>query len=97
MKIIELIHKAFNDGYQYGHYVTVESMFNDTTEDADDYIKDIEAGDVFDKCTWNNSTKTGEDYYATSCGNCWVTDEGTRKENGFVFCPYCGRIIVDDK
>ena len=97
MKILEIIHKAFNDGYQHGHFTTVESMFSDTTEDADDYIKDINAGDVLEKCTWDGFTKSGSGYYATTCGDCWVSDEGTREENNFVFCPFCGRVIVEVK
>jgi hypothetical protein len=31
--------------------------------------------------------------YETSCGEAFVFETGTPKENGFTFCPYCGKRI----
>jgi len=38
-----------------------------------------------------------DQYYATECGTDFLTTNGTRESNGFMFCPYCGRRIVEMK
>ena len=49
-----------------------------------------------EKCTW---TYDGEyyDYYYTSCGNDFVFTEGTIKDHGFKYCPYCGKEIEENQ
>ncbi len=36
-------------------------------------------------------------YYRTECGRDFLTKKGTREENGFLFCAYCGRRISEIK
>ena len=38
-----------------------------------------------------------DQYFATECGTDFLVAEGTRESNGFMFCPYCGRRIVEIK
>jgi len=43
-------------------------------------------------CEW----KCDDDgIYSTSCGNSFVTTEGTLAENSFKYCVYCGRHIFN--
>lgn len=46
-----------------------------------------------DCCVWKYDDE--EDYYETSCGHLQVIMGGTPTENGYKFCPYCGRKIVE--
>jgi len=39
------------------------------------------------KCTWQPDEEGG---WVTACGNRFVIIEGSPKENGMKFCPYCG-------
>jgi len=39
-------------------------------------------------CTW---TQNEDGVYETNCGNLFAFNDGTPSENGFEFCPYCGR------
>lgn len=44
------------------------------------------------KCEWYQDENG---LYHTSCGEIYETIAGTREENGIMFCPYCGREVVD--
>jgi len=35
--------------------------------------------------------------YDTSCGLNIRLERGTPKENGYVFCPFCGKVIDSDE
>ena len=39
-------------------------------------------------CTW---TENEDGVYETSCNNMFVFNDGRPVENGFRYCPYCGR------
>jgi len=45
-------------------------------------------------CKWECSEKA-EEIWETDCKNRFVFIDGTPKENGFRFCPYCGEEIVE--
>ena len=38
-------------------------------------------------CTWADNE---DGFYETTCGHAFVFNDGTARENGFVWCPYCG-------
>jgi hypothetical protein len=42
-------------------------------------------------CIWSY----GDEYWSTSCGQEFVMIEGTPKENGYNFCPSCGKPLVE--
>ena len=39
-------------------------------------------------CTW---TENEDGVYETNCDNMFVFNDGGPVENGFRYCPYCGR------
>ena len=43
-------------------------------------------------CRWSEDGDGGP--WATQCGNYFEITEGTPDENGFKFCCYCGRKLV---
>lgn len=43
-------------------------------------------------CEWRQDENG---LYHTSCGEIYETIADTREENGIMFCPYCGREVVD--
>lgn len=49
-----------------------------------------------ERCGWEYSYdyKECEAYY-TACGQQWQFFCGTAKENGFEYCPFCGRKIEE--
>jgi hypothetical protein len=44
-------------------------------------------------CEW---TYDNEGFFVTQCDNAFQFNEGGPKENGFIFCPYCGQEIIID-
>ena len=60
----------------------------------------VSRGDLMqpDTCKWIYV----EDYidspcYDTGCGNEFILNNGTPKENGFKYCPFCGIKIAEDE
>jgi hypothetical protein len=51
------------------------------------------------RCIWSYTEtymEWNEDsYWSTSCGQKFVMIEGTPKENGYNFCPSCGKPLVE--
>ena len=43
------------------------------------------------KCEWRDT----EDYWETECGEAFVIEADTPKENGMKFCPFCGGELVE--
>ena len=43
-------------------------------------------------CTW---IENEDGVYETNCGNLFAFNDGTPSENGFAFCPYCGRELKE--
>lgn len=37
-------------------------------------------------CVWDD-----EEGWPSTCGECFYFEDGGPKENGFKFCPYCGK------
>ena len=44
---------------------------------------------MMEKCEWRYDGL--DDFYETSCGDLFSVMEGTPSDNGFKFCPYCGK------
>jgi len=44
-------------------------------------------------CAWEY--KTWGEYWETGCSNAFTLNDGTPKDNGMVFCPYCGQKIEE--
>jgi hypothetical protein len=43
-----------------------------------------------DKCKWHID---GESFFVTECGHAFEFNEAGPVENGFRFCPYCGKQV----
>lgn len=44
-------------------------------------------------CSWDCDSREDSGYYQSDCGHTFsFTDEGV-EENGFKFCPFCGKPI----
>lgn len=43
-------------------------------------------------CVWQENE---DGYYDTTCGNAFVMESGTPRENGMRWCCYCGRRMHD--
>ena len=46
-----------------------------------------------DTCTWTQDS-SGE-LYATECGKSFHFVEQVLSESDFMFCPYCGKTLID--
>ena len=53
---------------------------------------DCMASSTYVPCTW---TQDDDGIYHTSCGQAQEFTTGTREENGYKFCPYCGKEITE--
>ena len=47
------------------------------------------------ECEWKY--EEDECYYNTSCGDTWYFPEGNIKENGILYCPFCGKRVKCDE
>jgi hypothetical protein len=48
-----------------------------------------------DTCTW---TQDSCSCYKAECnGKSFVFNEDSALDNGFRFCPFCGKVLLDDK
>ncbi len=45
-------------------------------------------------CHWTNDENEDYNTWHGECGWEWDLDDGTPKENGIIFCPSCGRPLV---
>lgn len=44
-------------------------------------------------CLWILVDTYDANQWATQCGAEWIFDEGSPRENGYKFCPMCGKHI----
>ena len=67
-------------------------QFTDTSLDGPDYIYDCQTPtpEEPEGCAWG---KDEDGIYQTDCGECFVFNDDGPKENGFKFCPYCGKTL----
>ena len=54
-----------------------------------DIFKDTQ--EIGKKCRWQHIE---ENDYQTTCNNLFTFLDGTPKEKGFEFCPYCGKRLT---
>lgn len=105
-EIAEEIRKAAQHdflGFPCFTSVTVERLFNleikGTILGVNSYTREsaMRMADLIEPepertCEWHQDENG---LYHTSCGEIYETIAGTREENGIMFCPYCGREVVD--
>ena len=48
-------------------------------------------------CKWTHDDLCGDRYYDSECGENFVFNSGNTKDNGFKYCPYCGKEIVESE
>lgn len=48
-------------------------------------------------CKWNLDEHDEEGRYNTDCGKTMEFNDGSATDNGFVFCPFCGDKIAQEK
>lgn len=83
-----LLARIHQDG---GHY-TANHGLDKSVEDADRKVVEAYAQlEVNRPCKWSE-TEGGHD---TGCGQTFLFTTDGVKENGFRFCPYCGKAIAE--
>ena len=50
-------------------------------------------GGLLDKCRWTYDDT--HDKHDTGCGEAFTFNDGGPDDNGFFYCPYCGRRITE--
>jgi hypothetical protein len=48
------------------------------------------------KCRWKIKESETTIIYKTSCYNSFGFNQGTFLFNGFKYCPFCGKLIIED-
>jgi hypothetical protein len=59
---------------------------------------DLRRGGFMDgTCEWTEEKEWGESMgtWDTECGNAFTIIDGTPQENGFKFCLYCGKSLIE--
>ena len=72
-------------------------QYQDRTEDVEFMAHGFYAGycmasSTYVPCTW---AQDADGIWYTSCGQAQEFTTGTREENGYKFCPYCGNEITE--
>jgi hypothetical protein len=57
------------------------------------YSRDLEMMIYKNSCDWINNNS----YWETQCGLAYQCLEGTPKENGMLYCPFCGGKLLEKK
>jgi hypothetical protein len=50
-----------------------------------------------DYCLWIPVDDPDTGVWASQCGNEFILEEGTPKGNGFIYCPYCGKVLKEEQ
>lgn len=45
-------------------------------------------------CTWRADD---DGVYQTECGNAFVLNDGTPKDNRMAYCCYCGKVLLEGR
>ncbi|MDZ4344780.1 MAG: hypothetical protein U1E51_20345 [Candidatus Binatia bacterium] len=53
-------------------------------------VKEVESEKTM-TCVWTGFNDDYNDYWETSCGQSFILDEGTPKQNHLKFCYNCGK------
>jgi len=56
-------------------------------------IKVINKENQNQQCVW--VFDPAEDHYLTGCANTFLLIDSTTKDNGFEFCPFCGKRLIE--
>lgn len=48
-------------------------------------------------CYWSIDDVGGDSLWETSCGHAFEFTEGSPHENGFQWCGYCGRQLIETR
>lgn len=100
-EVAEQIRKIIEDRYSFtalnvADAIGVEEVIFDNRYAFDEacwlLLADLIEPEPRLKCEWHQDENG---LYHTSCGEIYETIAGTREENGIMFCPYCGREVVD--
>ena len=51
--------------------------------------------DSLPSCEWIRDPDD-DSFWTTGCGDMFVLNEGTPTENGFLYCPYCGKPLKEE-
>lgn len=49
-----------------------------------------------DNCTWTQESDYDSEIWVTDCSHAFCLYDGTPSENGFNFCCYCGKPLVEE-
>lgn len=91
----ELI-KILSRQYSRHHFDGIVQYFVDQALGRSGYTLSLSQDDA-QACAWTYRPEqygTG-DYWETGCGNAFQIASGTPAENGFRFCPYCGKRLEE--
>lgn len=47
-----------------------------------------------ENCEWSIEENDDFNAWMTTCHNTFMFDEGSPLDNGFAYCPYCGRALT---
>lgn len=70
-----------------------DKRFRETLKELDEAW--AEAKRIASTCTWKNDSDGHGYYWETDCGNAFQVVDGTPKDNGMNYCPYCGKRLVE--
>ena len=77
--------------YYYANNVDTISLRRNYTH----WRERVTPSDPVPSCIWTREDDPDERVvYQTACGDAHQIMEGTPKENGYSYCPYCGGLIV---
>lgn len=85
--------KCANCGLELLGYITCQGcgFQNDSIDGvAEDALHELDREDS--TCAWSYDS---DGFYKTQCDNAFVFIADRPKQNGFRFCPYCGREIKE--
>jgi len=70
-------------------------MCKDGIGDGGEVTKAAILASMAHTCEWGEEDGGLSEYWETQCGNAFVLNDGTPKQNDMNFCPYCGGKLIE--
>jgi DNA-directed RNA polymerase subunit RPC12/RpoP len=94
-EIGQTLEKTTKHEIDFSNQMAIAKVLGDLTAILDIKIDDYIQSEQEETCTYTLHDDDSNTWKCSECGELWMLNAGTTKENNMNFCPNCGRKIVE--
>jgi hypothetical protein len=85
-------------GFAEKHEMVPRSELDKARESIATLTRELEAvrEEKSQPCRWTQEDDSESDTWSTSCGQYYVINDGTPRENDMKFCSFCGKPLIEE-